>query len=482
MTPPMICELDGIETYVPSVDKPWNEKRVLHLYKRMGFGASFAQVQASLAMEPDAVVDMILNEAINMPLTPDPEWAYWTLNDYTDVNTEAPEQITSWYNQTMTDLLSNGFRDRLTMFWSNHLVTRLDTYECPSYMFQYYKLLQTHALGNFKDFVREMGISSAMLVFLNGYQNTSAEPNENYARELYELFTLGEDNGYTQTDIVETARALTGYQGFTDFCGPITFTSLSFDSSDKTIFGQTGNWGYDDVIDILFEQKGDLIAGYICEKLYKRFVSHIPNQEIIDELAVTFQVNDYELAPVFEQMFKSEHFFDDDIIGVQIKSPLEMSVNFMREAGFSWDDDMLLGIWYFGAIMGQQMFDPTDVAGWQGDHEWINSSTLTGRWQTMEYLLYYVLDSWPEELQTLIDTIVVTTTDPAEATQKIVDYFLPNGLQTAAEYEQATDVFKWEVPQNYYDANLWNLTWDTVPVQVAVLLAHIFKIPEFQLS
>ena len=118
------------------------------------------------------------------------------------------------------------------------------------------------------------------------FENTSAHPNENYARELYELFTLGVDNGYTQTDIVETSKALTGYNHRNDFCADIFFANGTFDASDKTIFDQTGNWGYDDVIDILFEQKGSLIAKFICTKLYKYFVSPVVNEDIVDDLAI----------------------------------------------------------------------------------------------------------------------------------------------------------------------------------------------------
>ena len=122
-------------------------------------------------------------------------------------------------------------------------------YNHPAYTFRYYNNLQKNALGNFKEFVRNIGLDDAMLMYLNGYENKNNAPNENYARELYELFTLGEGNGYTQDDITETARALTGYNSRTNG-GPISFNPNRFDDGEKTIFGKTGNWNYDDVIEI----------------------------------------------------------------------------------------------------------------------------------------------------------------------------------------------------------------------------------------
>ena len=140
-------------------------------------------------------------------------------------------------------------------------------------MYEYHHLLQKHALGNFKEFVKEMGLTPAMLVFLDGFQNTRFQPNENFARELYELFTLGVDNGYTQSDIVETAKAVSGWNGLdiNNLCGTVDFIPSFWDPAKKTIFGKTGNWTYNDVIDLLFTERPVQISEYICRKLYKHF-------------------------------------------------------------------------------------------------------------------------------------------------------------------------------------------------------------------
>lgn len=479
---PLLCETGGIENYVPTVDNPWNKEKIAHLFRRMAFGASIETVNNALSEEASNLVDSLIDSAIASDLTAEPEWAFWSFDDYDDFAAESPLQRTFLYKQFMLDMLNNGLRDKMTLFWSNHFVTELQVYNCPSYMWQYYTLLQQHALGNFKTFVQEIGLTPAMLIYLNGFENTSDEPNENYARELYELFTLGENNNYTQTDIVETARALSGYVGITAYCGEISFVEADHDAEEKTIFGQIGNWGYQDVIDILFEQRADEIAGHICKKLYQFFVAHNVDDTIIDEMKTTFIDNDFEIAPVLRQLFKSEHFFDEDIIGVQIKSPMELALSFVTETGFSLNDEALEGLAYLNSVLGQVLFDPVDVAGWQGDHDWINASTLTGRWLTIEYYVFAIYNAFPDELQTLVDAIIgEESNDPAFVTKEIIDYFIPNGLQTVDAYIEATEVFKWEVPENYYDSGLWNLTWNTVPAQVAVLLAHLSKIPEFQL-
>lgn len=483
MLAPPLCDLDDISVYVPSTSKPWDKQRVQHLYRRMGFGADHATIQSALGMDPAILVDSLVDEAVSLPTTPAPVWGYWALGDYTNSEVEGPQQILDWYVQFVEDMLNNGLRDKLTLFWSNHFVTQLDVYQCPSYMFQYYNLLQTHGTGNFRNFVHAIGINPAMIVFLNSYQNTATSPNENYARELYELFTLGVDNGYTQTDIVETAKALTGWNGFTDFCAPLTFVDGNHSHANKTIFGQTGDWGYDDVITILFEQRGDQVAQHICKKLYAYFVSPVLDQTFIDGLATTLVNSNFELVPVLKQMFKSEHFFDEDIIGVKIKSPMEMMLTFVKDGAFTTNQEVLSGSQYYGAILGQKIFDPVDVAGWQGDHDWINTSTITGRWLITDYLIGWIYQNHPEELQALALAVVGgNTTDPYLATQMIIDHFTPRGLVTAAEYQQATQVFKWEVPQNYFDANLWDLNWTTVPAQMAVLLQHLSHMPEFQLT
>lgn len=476
------CAIGSLAPYVPSAAMPWNKERVQHLYRRMGFGIKPADIEGTLNQNPSDLIDSIIDEAINLPLTAEPEWAYWNVNDYTDFDMQREEQLVGFLFQWTEELLQNGFRDKMTLFWQNHFVTKFESYACPSWMYQYHNVLQRNALGNFKDFTIEVGTTPAMLVFLNGIQNTFIEPNENYARELYELFTLGQDNGYTQTDIEETARALTGWNGFVALCAPVGYLDVSHDGGVKTIFGETGNWNYNDVHDILFDQRADQIATHICTKIYKHFVHQEVDEGIVEELASTFKTNNFEIVPVLRQLFKSEHFFDDAMIGTQVKSPSDLILSFVNESGLGYNEEIKEFLGYYVYVLGQQFFSPPDVAGWPGNRSWITADTLTGRWQSIEAYVYYNFEAFVGLFTSFVQTLIPESTDPELVTQLIVDHFIPNGLNTPEAYQQAAEVFKWEVPQNYFDDETWNLNWETVPAQVGVLMGHIIKLPEFQLQ
>ncbi len=485
------CNTATLDPYVPTIDNPWDIAKVNHLYRRLGFGVSHTDAQTALSKSPSQLIDELFDAALNTPLPPEPLWATWTNINYPEDGAERTimkyDQQDEWRKVYINQLLNNNLRDRLSFFWSNHFVTEFITYFCPSYLIQYTNALQTHALGNFKTFVREIGINNAMLRYLDGYRNYSNRPNENYARELYELFTLGEGNGYTEFDIVETARALSGYTLRTipdDNCSGFNFDSSKHDTGSKTIFDQTGNWGYDDVINILFDQRADTVAQFICAKLYAFFVHPEPPQDIINAMATTFINTNFEIVPVLKQLFKSEHFFNENAIGVIIKSPFDVILNFVNDTSLPLTDDMVVeALVNYCELCGQSLFNPVDVAGWERDKQWINTNLLMGRWFMMEYFLYYHLEHNPENFRSFaIDIAGADNSDPSDVTRKIVDKLVPKGLFSEEDYQIATDIFKGDVPQNYYDDSIWNLMWTSAPTQVHMLLIHISKQPEFQLK
>ncbi len=479
------CNTSSLSAYVPTTTNPWNEEKVNHIYRRLHYGASKAEVLAALQQTPEALIDSIVDAALATANTPTPSWANLSYQDFTDMGLDPDEQIQNNHDElgldTFNRFLNDGLKGRLVLFWSNHFVTELDSYYCSNYLFEYYNLLQTHALGNFRDFVSDIGKCNAMLVYLNGYENTADSPNENYARELYELFTLGVNNGYTQMDIVETAKALTGFNAASGFCEPITLNNATFNNDIKTIFEQEGNWDYDDVIEILFTQKASLIANFICEKLYKYFIGPNVNETIISEMADIFVI-DFNIANVLRALFKSEHFFDTLTLGTQIKSPYDLSVNFLKVTGFSISDEFKGGLIYLNGVAGQRLFNPVDVAGWQGNHDWINSSTLVGRWEAMQYLIWEMWNTNPEALRTFAMETSNNSNDPYVVSKSIIDSFVPKELHTITDYDIATDIFKYNIPENYYEAGIWNLYSEAAPFQVVLLLLHLVKMPEFQLK
>lgn len=481
------CNTASLNIYVPTPINPWDINKVKHIYRRLGFSASQQEFDTALNLAPEQLIDNLVDNAFNLPLTETPYWGYWSYSDFNDFESENQDFLNLWHVKYAQNFLNEGLRGRMVLFWLNHFVTELDVYFLAPYLFQYTHTAEKNAVGNFKTIVSEMGLTPAMLIYLNGFDNTNVSPNENYARELYELFTLGEGNGYSEDDITETAKALTGYNHWDDYGGEIYFDQSTFFDGPKTIFDQTGNWGYDDVINILFAEKQQLIAQFICEKLYKYFVSPEVDQDIttniIQPLAQTLINENFELVPMLKQLFKSEHFFDEKASGVIVKSPLDLILNFINETQFPYSNQLLDVILYYAGALGQILFQPPDVAGWQGDTDWISTATMTGRWQTMEAYLWVVYSNDQQEaFRNLAKDLSNNSNDPAFITQVIIDFFNAKELFTPTDYDVATTIFKWDIPQNYYDDGLWNLDWGEAPWQVFLLLRHMATLPEFQLK
>ena len=481
------CNTSTLAPYIASSQNPWNKQRIHHLYRRLSYGISPLVVEQILSRDPQQVVNNLVDEAVNLAPTAAPNWYGKTKQDYEneglDFEEQNQENRREWYKQVVLDQKNNGLHALLTIFWHNHFVTQISTYNCANYMYQYYNVLQKNAIGNFKTFVSEIGLTNAMLKFLNGKDNKKNKPNENYARELYELFTLGENNGYTQEDIVETSKALTGYNKG-GYCEGFSFNPDTFNNSSKTIFGRTGNWNYDDVINILFEEKTDLIAKFIVGKLYKFFVSPTISEAVVNELAVDF-AKDFEIAPVLRKLFKSQHFFDDQAMATIIKSPYDIGLNFQKVINYEYTDEQNLGFYWSKGKEGQEFFQPVDVAGWQGDYDWINTSTIIARWDNADNLTWKI---WNEEegnrehLRQFAKEVSGNSADVYKVARDVIDAFLPKGLNTESDYTDATDVFMANVPENYFTNGIWNLDYETVPWQMILLLQHLFRLPEFQLK
>ena len=474
-----------MKPYIPSQKNPWDARQINLIARRLGFGCSLSDIALFLNFTPSAVIDDIVEGAVNMETTEAPEWSHWDNKQFNNSGKNKNYYHTILQKQAFTDITNNGFRERIALFWSNHFVVEFRDVNQPAYLYQYYALLQTHALGNFKTFISEVGLAPAMLRYLNGFENKKNSPNENYARELYELFSLGEGNGYTQEDITETARALTGYNRSKTNGGIIEFNENTYDKGSKTIFGQTGNWGYDDVINILFQEKKDIIANFICTKIYRYFISPKVDFTIIADMAKTFKDNQFELLPVMKQLFKSDHFFDSENSNVLIKSPIDMMVGLHHSLSFQYKEnvDMELNFRNKCRDMGQEMFSPNDVAGWQCNQDWINSETLPKRWEFSDYLLIKYWQKNKNQFKTFIKALVgVKETDVKTIIIKLKEFmFCPCDIK-AEEMADAISIFKGEVPENYFEDGTWSLDDETVPRQVYELLRFFVTLPEFQLK
>ncbi len=206
-------------------------------------------------------------------------------------------------------------------------------------------------------------------------------------------------------------------------------------------------------------------------------------EEIVQGLAATFKANNFAIAPVLRQLFKSEHFFEDSVIGVQVKSPLELFLGLLKDGDFSLQrEDLWRALVFISGELGQQLLDPVDVAGWPGNRQWVNSNSLTGRWNALRLLIYTIYQEQPEQYRQLAKSLAGTRISDADLISRaIADHFIPMGLQSEEEYSRAALVFKGQIPANYFEDGSWSLEWDIAPAQVALLIDHLIRKPEFQL-
>lgn len=489
------CNTSPLTIFNPSAQSPWDAIKVRHLHNRLGFGIDNSLLANALSQSPNAYVDELIDGAINLPPTVSPAWAPldpvdYPANGFTYGEDENALLVDETQFTFIKECLDNGIRGSITLFWHNLLVTIVNEYDFAGYAFRYFLALQRNSLGNFKTFISELGREEAMLKFLNGFENTAGSPNENYARELYELFTLGEGNGYTEQDIVETSRALTGYNDYENGENSrILFNALTFDTDDKTIFGQTGNWGYDDVIDILFDQKTELIARFICERIYTYFVSPEVDDEIklniINPLATLFIANNFDIAPVFRTLFKSEHFYDEKARNVIIKSPIDLIIQFISSTGLNFgvydlNKDSIKNV---ASVFGQNILNPPTVAGWEGDRNWINSGTITFRAAYLcKDVLYWAWGQNEEQFRQFAIDVSGNSNDAEVVAKDIFEAIMVEIPYTLDDFETGIDIFKSRVPSNYFEQNLWTLSFEGVPLQVRDLIEYIVSLPDFQIK
>ena len=262
-------------------------------------------------------------------------------------------------------------REKMTLFWHGHFACRVRR---PDAALSLHNTVRQHALGKFPDLLRAVSQEPAMLQFLNNQQNRKEHPNENFAREVMELFTLGRGN-YSETDVKEAARAFTGW-GY-DYQNAFRFREREHDAGPKTFLGRTGNYTGEDVLTRILEQPA--AATFLVTKIYRFFVNDVPNPAHIAPLAAAFRRSGYDVADLMEHLFSADWFYEPANVGTHIKSPVELLAGIRRTLNVRLDNDrLLLG---YQKALGQTLFMPPNVAGWPGGRNWIDSSSLLLRLQ-----------------------------------------------------------------------------------------------------
>src|SRR5579863_1866602 len=281
-----------------------------------------------------------------------------------------------WLNRMLT---ASPLQEKMTLYFHGHFTSRA-TPRFPWITYNQNALFRKYALGNLRDLTRDVSKDGAMLIYLNGNQNVAAHPNENYARELMELFTLGVDH-YTENDVRESARAWTGWR-LVNRTDTVSFEASLHDSGTKTFLGRTGNFNGDDVVDIIFAQQQ--CARFFAASLLNWFVYNDPEPQLVDAVAAMLRTHDYELAPVVGAILRSNVFYSARAYRSLVKSPVEFVVGTYAALGLKQIDDAALPALQ---QMGQRLFFPPSVAGWPGGQNWLTSGTMIARQNFLTRLL-----------------------------------------------------------------------------------------------
>ena len=357
----------------------WDRKWIGHLYRRAAFGTTLDEMRAAEQRGPRATIDLLMQ---GEPGCDEYLPAMLTAGESIAGRGE-PADLRGWWLYCM---LHSGhpLREKLTLFWHNHFATSIAKVNNATEMFNQNKLLRKHALGNFGPFLLAISKDAAMLHWLDSNSNIKGKPNENYAREVMELFSLGVGN-YTEKDIREAARAFTGWHTNSEGTG-YEFNALLHDDGVKTILGETGNWNGDDVVRILLKQPA--AARFLVRKLYRFYISETqePSDAFLEPLAESFRKSDYDIAALVRTMLSSRHFFSDYAFRQRIKSPVEFVLGAVRAVyrNYGSGDKRHRPLTHQDLVrqidsMGQLLFAPPNVKGWRGAKAWLNTSTVLSR-------------------------------------------------------------------------------------------------------
>jgi hypothetical protein len=373
-------QLDPAEAWrpwQPSSSAPWDRKLAAHLYRRAGFGACREDLLDAERLGHSGTLDLLLGGA---------PWADEMQQTLVDVGRIAAERdydgesLRAWWLYCM---LQGGhpLREKLTLFWHSHFATSIVKVQNTAMMFRQNCLLRTHALAKFGPLLQAISKDAAMMCWLDSNSNIKGRANENYARELMELFSLGVGH-YTEKDVREAARAFTGWQTDSEH---FNIDARLHDHGPKTVLGQTGNWDGADVVRIILGQPQ--VARFLVRKLYQAFISEqaAPPDALLEPLCESFRQSDYDVAELLKTMLASRLFYSEHAFRQRVKSPTEYVLGAVLaivrrgagEQGYqSLPPQPLVG-WIRG--MGQQLFAPPNVKGWVAGQAWLNTATVLER-------------------------------------------------------------------------------------------------------
>ncbi len=363
---------------------PWNERLAAHVLRRAGFGGSPQDIAAATAAGMQTTVAKLVHPGADpLPPSPSGDISYDNSPTANLMQRRNAVMLTQlwWLNRCLAT--PNPLQERMVYFWSNHFTSGIAQKGItPDMMVAQYSLFRRFALGNYAELTHEVSKDPAMLRYLDGIANRAQHPNENYARELMELFTMGVGN-YTEEDVRQSARAFTG-NTVDRLSGQYMFNPRAHDDGDKTFLGRTGNFDGDDIVDIIMQQP--VTAGFMARKFLRAFVYDDPEPELIEAVADKFRASGYNVAVLMGVLLRSNIFYSDRAYRALVKSPIELCIGAMKTLGAT-----AVGVRTLGAMvsMGQIPMQPPNVAGWPGGSLWLNTGAYTARSNYLNQLVSF---------------------------------------------------------------------------------------------
>ncbi|MEY4382016.1 MAG: hypothetical protein RJA92_1396 [Bacteroidota bacterium] len=528
----------GLQPYTGSFGNP----ELRHLLRRTLFGVTKSDMAYFSGKSMVQVVDELLNPTAPLPAPPVKEYVVAATTPVPDNNIAAGS---TWVGDINNDGTIASYRrasfkkwwvgnlinqdrsilEKMTLFWHNHFATETNDIGNAQYVYKHHNLLRTSALGNFKTLTRNITFDPAMLVYLNGQYNTAAAPDENYAREIQELFCCGKgpDSLYTEADVKAAAKVFTGWLNNATTLTPY-FTASRHDATNKTfsafynntvITGRNTAAGatqeIDDFLNMIFANPE--VAKYMCRRLYRWFVYYdiddTVEQNVITPLANLLRSNNYEIKPVLDVLLKSEHFFDVLSRGCIIKSPIDLVIGFCRESEivFQPDTDYFTNYGFYNYMvswlsnMQQNIGDPPDVSGWKAYYQepqfyevWINSDTLPKRNQFTDTMLVsgYTYNSKKIMLDPLEYAKTFTNPgDPNAFIAELTERLLGLDISAASKAQLKKDILLSGQSTDIYWTQAWDLyistptntaNTTTVRTKIRDLVKYLMNLAEYQLA
>ena len=517
----------------------WGTAQITHLLKRTMFGAK----PDDITYFKNKSLSQTVDELLQVQPTPIPPLNYYDTADYKDpqgiklgetwvntfygdgtVNSKRNASYKYWWVMQMANQ-KRSIQEKMILFWHNHFATEIDTIGNAQFAYVHHTVLRKYALGNFKEFVKQITLDPAMLKYLNGNKNTKNAPDENYGRELQELFTLGKgiDSKYTEDDVKAAAKVLTGYAINTDY-KIYLFNSNNHDTTDKKfssfynntiIKGKAGNAGEDELVDLLnMIFSVEEVSRFICRKIYQFFVYYeltpAVESEVIIPLAKIFRDNKFEIKPVLAALFKSQHFFDPQVYGASIKSPLDFVVGNIREFNVVFPSPTEFVAEYYNLFgdlmkqaqtMQQDIGDPPNVAGWPAYYQapifyeiWINSDTYPKRTKMTDTIIANGYTRNTKKIQTDVVEFakkMANPDDPNKLIEQSLEILYQIPVSTDLIQQVKKDILLSGQTTDYYWTELWASMIDKptdknivsmVTTRLRNLYKYLLALPEYQLA